>query len=152
MAFAGGLRIKAGIEVVDVFLIQPFLRQPQRLTEALEVHDLPGPEELDGVADVRVVGKAENVVVGNAGFLLCCDGVRTTFPKTPPRKPVFCYSRIRLICDCTLPDRRSYSAASSAERADSRMRAQSACEASRSRSTGCAAGRNVTASRAGAFF
>lgn len=79
---AGGdcnlLRVKSRIEIVDVFLIQPFLCQPQRLAEALEVHDLPGTQEADGIADVRVIGKAENVVIGNAGLLLCCDGVRTT--------------------------------------------------------------------------
>ena len=37
LAFAGGLRIKAGIEVVDVFLIQPFLRKSQGLAEAYKM-------------------------------------------------------------------------------------------------------------------
>lgn len=79
LAFAGGLRIKAGIEVVDVFLIQPFLRKSQGLAEALEVHDFARPQELDGIADVRIIGKAQNVVVGHPGLLLCCAFVRTTF-------------------------------------------------------------------------
>ena len=68
-----------------------------RFSEALEVHDLPGPEELDGVADVRIVGKAENVVVGNAGLLLCCAFVRTTQQKSSAIK--FCPERCSGILD-----------------------------------------------------
>ena len=41
-----------------------------RFAEALEVNNFPLPEELDNVVDIRVVTHAENVVVGNAGFLL----------------------------------------------------------------------------------
>ena len=43
------------------------------------MHDLTGTQELDDVADVRIVGDAQDVVVGHAGLLLCCDFVRTTF-------------------------------------------------------------------------
>ena len=32
--------------------------------------DLPGPEELDDVVDVRIVGEAQDVVVGDTGLLL----------------------------------------------------------------------------------
>lgn len=32
--------------------------------------DLPGPQEANGVVDVRVVGEPQDVVVGKAGFLL----------------------------------------------------------------------------------
>lgn len=41
-----------------------------RFTEPLEVDDFPLPQEADHVVDVRVVGQAEDVVVGEAGFLL----------------------------------------------------------------------------------
>ena len=34
------------------------------------MHDLPGPQELDDIVDVRVVGQAQDVVVGNPGLLL----------------------------------------------------------------------------------
>ena len=50
-----------------------------RFTEALEVHDLPRTQEFDGITHVRIVGKAQNVVIRHARLLLCCDGVRTTF-------------------------------------------------------------------------
>ena len=49
-----------------------------RIAEPLEVHDLPLAQESDGVGDIRIVAEAEDVVVGNAGLLLCCGFVRTT--------------------------------------------------------------------------
>ena len=39
------LLVEAGIDKVNVFLVQLILRQPQALTEALEVDNLPGAEE-----------------------------------------------------------------------------------------------------------
>lgn len=41
-----------------------------RFAEPLEVDDFPLPQEADHVVDIRVVGQAEDVVVGEAGFLL----------------------------------------------------------------------------------
>ena len=49
-----------------------------RFTEALEVDDLPGPEEADDVVDVGVVGLTEDIVVSHACLLLCCNGRNTT--------------------------------------------------------------------------
>ena len=46
--------------------------------EPLEVYDLPGTEEADDVVYVGIVAEAEDIVVGNAGLLLCCVFVRTT--------------------------------------------------------------------------
>ena len=34
------------------------------------MHDLPGPQELDDVVDVRVVGQAQDVIIGDPGLLL----------------------------------------------------------------------------------
>ena len=41
-----------------------------RFAEALEVDDFPSPEELDDVVDIRVVGKTQDVVVGDPCLLL----------------------------------------------------------------------------------
>ena len=71
------LFVKGRVHIVDIFFVHLVLCQPQAFAKALEVDDLPGPEEFDGVADVRVVGEAEDVVIGHAGFLLWCDCVRT---------------------------------------------------------------------------
>ena len=82
-AFGSGhvcaLFVEGRVHEVHVFLIQLVAGQAQPLTEALEVDHFPGPQEADGVVDIRVIGQAENVVVGNARLLLCCDLVRTTF-------------------------------------------------------------------------
>lgn len=40
-----------------------------RIAEALVVYDLPRPQELDGLDDIRVVGKAQDVVIAQPGFL-----------------------------------------------------------------------------------
>ena len=73
------LFVKGRVDQIDVFLVHPVLRQPQSLAEALEVDHLPGPQELDDIVDIRIVAQTQDVVVCRAGFLLCCDLVRTTF-------------------------------------------------------------------------
>lgn len=75
---AFSLLVEAGVDIVDVFFVQPVLDQPQSLAEALEVDDLPGTQKFDDVVDVRVIGQPQDIVVGDAGLLLCCDRVRTT--------------------------------------------------------------------------
>lgn len=72
------LLVEAGVDIVDVFFVQPVLHQTQPFAEALEVDDFPSTQEFDDVVDIRVIGKPQNVVVGDAGLLLCCDRVRTT--------------------------------------------------------------------------
>jgi hypothetical protein len=47
--------------------------------KTLEVHDLPRPQELDDVVDVRIVGQAEDVVVGDAGLLFWCNHESATW-------------------------------------------------------------------------
>ena len=41
--------------------------------------NLAFPEEANDIIYVRIVRQAENVVIGEARFLLWCDLVRTTF-------------------------------------------------------------------------
>ena len=48
-----------------------FGQRPKCFSEALEVDYLALAEELYGVVDVGVVGEAKDVVVGDAGLLLC---------------------------------------------------------------------------------
>ncbi len=63
------------------FCQQPFFTTSCTLPIAkpLEMDDFSLPQEADDVVHVRVIGQAQNVVVGDAGFLLWCDLVRTTF-------------------------------------------------------------------------
>lgn len=62
--------VKRGVEGVEILGIQLVGDNAEALAEALEVHDLPLPQELDGIPHVRVVGKAQDVVIGHAGLLL----------------------------------------------------------------------------------
>ena len=73
------LFIERWVHEVHIFFIQLVAGKTKSLTEALEVNNFPGPQKADGIVDVRVVRESQNVVIGHAGFLLCCDRVRTTF-------------------------------------------------------------------------
>ena len=73
------LFVERRVHEVHVFLVQLVAGQPQPLAEALEVDHLPGTQKADGVVDIRIVGQAEDVVIGDPGLLLCGDLVRTTF-------------------------------------------------------------------------
>ena len=87
------LFVESGVHIVDILLIQFVLRQPQALAEALEVDDLPGPQEPDGVVDVWIVRHAQDVVIRKAGFLLCCNHVKSTFSDSGKSFPLiqFCH-------------------------------------------------------------
>ena len=71
--------VERGIHIVHIFLIQLFAGEPQPLAEALEVDDLPLPQETDHVVDIGIVGEPQDVVIGDTRLLLCCNHIRTTF-------------------------------------------------------------------------
>lgn len=66
------LLIEGGVDEVEILLIHLLLCQPQPLTEALEMDDLTGPQELDDIVDVGVIRQPQDVVIGHTGLLLCC--------------------------------------------------------------------------------
>ena len=70
------LFVEGRIHIVDVFLVHLLTGQLQALAEALEMHHFPGPQELDDVVDVRIVAEPQDVIVGGAGLLFCCDDGR----------------------------------------------------------------------------
>lgn len=45
---------------------------PVCFAEPLEMHDFPCAQEADRVADFLVMDEAKDIVIGGAGFLLCC--------------------------------------------------------------------------------
>lgn len=71
--------VKSRVDIVDVLLVHFLFGQLNGFAKSLEMHDLPLPQETDDVVHVGVVGQAEDVVIGQAGFLFWCDGKRTTF-------------------------------------------------------------------------
>ena len=74
--------VKTGVDRVNILLVQPVLDQPQSFAEALEVDDFPCTQEFNDVVDIRIVGEPQNIVVGDAGLLLCCDRTGTTLEMT----------------------------------------------------------------------
>ena len=78
-AVSSALPVKGRIDEVDVLLVHLLFCQLHSLAEALEVDDFPLPQKPDDIVHIRIVGQAQDVVIGEAGFLLWCDLVRTTF-------------------------------------------------------------------------
>lgn len=71
--------VEFGIDGIKVFAVQLILYEPEPLAETLIMYDFTLAEESYRVYDIRVVSQPENVVVGNASLLLCCNHIRTTF-------------------------------------------------------------------------
>ena len=65
--------IKAGIEGVEVLGIQLILSQTQSFAETLEMHDFALTQELDGFTDIRLFNQTQDIVIGAACFLFCCQ-------------------------------------------------------------------------------
>ena len=62
--------IKGRVHEIHIFLIQFLPEQLHGFPESLEMYDLPLPEELDHVIHIGIIGKTENIVVGDPCFLL----------------------------------------------------------------------------------
>ena len=67
------LFVKAWIDIIDIFLIQFFFGKAQAFAETLEVDNLASTQEFDDIVYIGVIGKTQDVVIGDAGFLLCCQ-------------------------------------------------------------------------------
>ena len=65
------LLIKRRVARVEVLGVEMLLCYADAVAEALIMHDLALAEEFYRVADVGIVGEAENVIVGRARLLLC---------------------------------------------------------------------------------
>ena len=64
------LQIDGRVHAVDIPLIQLAPQQLDGLAEPLEMDDLPFPEEFDDIIYIRVIGKPQDVVVGDTSLLL----------------------------------------------------------------------------------
>lgn len=71
--------VKGWVGKIDIFRVHLLFAQPQALAKALEVDDLPLPQEADDVVHVRIIAETQDVIVCDAGFLFWRDSVRTTF-------------------------------------------------------------------------
>ncbi len=67
------LLIKVLIKCVEVFAIQLILNQAKAFAESLIVNQFALAQIFDRVAHIGVFYETEDVVVGQAGFLFCCQ-------------------------------------------------------------------------------
>ncbi len=70
-AIGTGWFIKGGIESIEVTGIQFILNQTQPFAKALVMDDFTFAQEFNGIPDVGIVGKAENVIISSPCFLFC---------------------------------------------------------------------------------
>ncbi len=68
-AFAGTALIKRRIACVEIAGVQLVLCQTHGFAEALEMNDLPLTQIADGILDIGVIGKAQDVVIGGSCLL-----------------------------------------------------------------------------------
>ena len=73
------LDIHGRIHEVYILGIQLLAEQFHGFSKALEVDHLALPEELNDIVYIWVVTEAKDVVIGDSGFLLCCNHVCKTF-------------------------------------------------------------------------
>ena len=62
--------VERGVKRVEVFGIESIGRDAQTLAKALVMHNLALAQELDGVAHIGIIRKAQDVVIRYAGLLL----------------------------------------------------------------------------------
>ena len=63
------LHVDGWVHKVDILPVQLFAKQFNGFTKSLKMNDLPFPEETDNIIDVRIVAKAQDIVVSDTGFL-----------------------------------------------------------------------------------
>ena len=72
------LFVEFRVKRIEVPWIKIFLRDAERFTKTLEVHNFSRTQEFDWFTNIGVFYQAKNVVVGGAGFLFCCTLIYTT--------------------------------------------------------------------------
>ena len=63
-------QIDGGVHGVDIALVQLPAQELDGLAEAMEVDDLPLPQEFDHIVHIRVIGKPQDIVIGDPSLLL----------------------------------------------------------------------------------
>lgn len=72
-----------GVDRVDVFAVKPILNVTECFTETLEVYYLALTKESYCVLYIRVINKPQDIVIGCACLLFCCELIRRTRCEKP---------------------------------------------------------------------
>ncbi len=73
------LFIKRRIDRIEILAVEMILRDAKGIAKALIMHDLALAQIFDGIAHIRIVAQAKDIVVGHARLLLCYYHVFATF-------------------------------------------------------------------------
>lgn len=75
LGWIGGILgfIESRVERIEVAAVQMLLNHTESFAKPLEMNDFTFSKETDGVADFRIFDDTEDIVIGRAGFLLCCQ-------------------------------------------------------------------------------
>lgn len=92
--------IKGGVPTIEVLCIGIVLCDSDCFTETLIVCQFPLPQELNGIANIRVINQTQNIIIGNPRFLLCCNFVKTTGLKNPVFMRVCSIANFRWLQPC----------------------------------------------------
>ena len=71
----GFTAVKTGVKGIEVLAVKLILHMSQRLTKPLEMHDFPFSQEAQWREHIGVIRQVDEIFIGAARFLLCCDGV-----------------------------------------------------------------------------
>ena len=70
--------VKCGVAGVVVFAVEAVGRDLERFAEPLIVIELSLPQKAQRIENIGVVVETDEVVIGRARLLLCCNHIRTT--------------------------------------------------------------------------
>lgn len=62
--------VECRVHIIHIFLVQLLSQQFDSFPEPLEMNNFPLPEEFDDVVHVRIIGKPQNIVIGDPCLLL----------------------------------------------------------------------------------
>ena len=87
------LFIKARVKCIKILAVKMVCCYSQALAETLVMHNFSCTEVFYRVAHICVISKPKNIVVCYAGFLFCCDYVKTTASEIPVNfnSQLFCF-------------------------------------------------------------
>lgn len=66
------LFVEIRVKCIEILAVQTILYQPEAFTEALVMNDFALAKIFDRITYFRIFYQTQDVVIGQAGFLLCC--------------------------------------------------------------------------------
>ena len=75
--------IEFRIICIVVFRVHVVLRNTHSISETLVMRNFALTKKFNRIPYIRIIHKAQNVIISNTSFLFCCNFLRTTFSEIP---------------------------------------------------------------------